>query len=108
VIPGFSPPSDGAHAQVDVDGQPVVVFNVHGALFAISARCTHVGGPLGEGRLSDHRVECPWHGSEFDLETGRVLRGPARTPVTAYRASMEKEGLVLEARPLDPGTSAGH
>jgi len=108
VIQGFTPPPEGKRAQVDVDGQPVVVFNIRGSLFAIGAQCTHQGGPLDEGELDEHRVDCPWHGSVFDIETGKVLRGPAETPVLAYRAFMDKEGLVLELRPFDSGVPAGH
>jgi len=108
VIQGFSVPPDGKGVRVDANGQAVAVFNLGGSLFAIGAECTHVGGPLDEGELSDHRVECPWHGSIFDVETGKVLRGPAQRPVRAYRAFMDKEGLVLEPRPADSGVPAGH
>jgi nitrite reductase/ring-hydroxylating ferredoxin subunit len=108
VIKGFTLPPEGTCARVDVSGEPVAVYNVRGVLFAIGAQCTHVGGPLDEGELNDHRVECPWHGSVFDIETGKVLRGPADTPVSAFRAFMDKEGLVLEQRLKDSGVPAGH
>jgi len=108
LIRGFTPPAEGQRVQVDAEGEPVAVFNVRGTLFAIGAQCTHLGGPLDEGELDEHRVECPWHGSVFDIETGKVLRGPAETPVMAYRAFMDKEGLVLEPRPFDSGVPAGH
>jgi nitrite reductase/ring-hydroxylating ferredoxin subunit len=108
LIKGFTPPPEGKGIQVEAAGAPVVVFNVGGSLFAIAAQCTHLGGPLVEGDVSEHRVECPWHGSVFDMETGKVLRGPAETPVQAYRAFMDKEGLVLEPRPFDSGVPAGH
>lgn len=108
VIKGFVPPPEGKSTRVNADGRAVAVFNMRGSLFAIGANCTHVGGPLDQGRLEDHRVECPWHGSVFDIETGKVLRGPAKTPEVAYRAFMEAEGLVLEPRPFDSGVPAGH
>jgi nitrite reductase/ring-hydroxylating ferredoxin subunit len=108
VLKGVAPPPDGKRITVDADGHSVVVFNVRGALFAIDGQCTHVGGPLEEGELSGTRVECPWHGSVFDIETGRVLRGPAVGPVAAYRAFVDKEDLVLEPRPLDSGVPSGH
>lgn len=108
VVKGFTPPPEGRRARVDAEGQSVVVFNVRGSLFAIGAECSHQGGPLDEGELDEHRVECPWHGSVFDIETGKVLRGPADAPVVAYRAFLDKEGLVLEPRPFDSGVPAGH
>jgi nitrite reductase/ring-hydroxylating ferredoxin subunit len=108
VIKGFTPPPEGKGVRVEAGGKAVAVFNVGGALFAIGAECTHVQGPLDEGTVTEHRVECPWHGSVFDIETGKVLRGPARAPVVAYRAFMDSEGLVLEPRPLDAGVPTGH
>jgi nitrite reductase/ring-hydroxylating ferredoxin subunit len=108
VIPGFTPPPEGKSVRVDANGHAVAVFNVRGSLFALGAECSHQSGPLDEGDLSEHRIECPWHGSVFDIETGKVLRGPAETPVAAYRAFMDKEGLVLEPRPFDSGVPTGH
>lgn len=93
--------------RVQVDGHAVAVFNVGGSLFAIGAECTHVGGPLDDGVVTGHRVECPWHGSVFDIETGKVLRGPATSPVVVYRAFMDKDGLVLEGRPAGSGLLSG-
>ena len=108
LVKGFTPPPEGKSVQVDADGEPVAVFNVRGTLFAIGAICTHLGGPLNEGELSGNRVECPWHGSVFDIETGKALRGPAETSVMAYRAFMDKDDLVLEPRMFDSGVPAGH
>ena len=108
LIKGFTPPAEGKGVRVDANGEAVAVFNVRGSLFAIGADCTHVGGPLDEGTVEELRVECPWHGSVFDIETGKVLRGPAEAPVKAYRAFMDKEGLVLEAREMGSGVPSGH
>ena len=108
VIRNFTPPPEGKGVLVVAEGQPVAVFNLSGTLFAVGAQCSHQGGPLVDGELSEHRIECPWHGSVFDIETGKVLRGPAETPVAAYRAYMDKEGLILEPRPFDSGVPAGH
>lgn len=108
VIRGFVPPPDGKGVQVMAGNQSVAVFNVRGSLFAIAAQCSHMGGPLVDGHLDGDRIECPWHGSVFDIETGKVLRGPAEVPVQAYRAYMDKEGLVLEPRPFDSGVPSGH
>jgi len=95
VLPGVYPPQDGHAIRVVAAGVPVAVFNRGGALFAIDAVCTHMGGPLEHGKVSDHQVECPLHGSEFDLVTGQVRAGPARTPVRAYRVRFESGALIL-------------
>jgi nitrite reductase/ring-hydroxylating ferredoxin subunit/uncharacterized membrane protein len=54
-----------------------VVARQHGRLCALAHSCAHLGGPLSEGTLKDGSVVCPWHGSEFALDDGRVLNGPA-------------------------------
>jgi nitrite reductase/ring-hydroxylating ferredoxin subunit len=79
-----------------VDGTPVAVFNVGGVLFGVDARCTHVGGPLDKGRVSDTTVTCPLHGSQFDLRSGVVVRGPAMKPVKSYRVQVETDGLAID------------
>src|SRR4051812_46508870 len=55
----------------------VVVARQHGRVCALVHSCAHLGGPLSEGTLKDGSVVCPWHGSEFALEDGRVLNGPS-------------------------------
>jgi nitrite reductase/ring-hydroxylating ferredoxin subunit len=67
----------------------VTVFNVAGSLCATQAKCTHRGGPLNEGTLERSTVTCPWHGSQFNVCTGAVLRGPAREPLKTYRVTLE-------------------
>ena len=49
----------------------------HERVCALAHRCTHMGGPLSEGTLKEDSVVCPWHGSEFGLEDGHVINGPA-------------------------------
>jgi nitrite reductase/ring-hydroxylating ferredoxin subunit len=67
----------------------VAVFNVAGRVCATQAKCTHRGGPLGEGALDGSTVTCPWHGSQFDVCTGAVRRGPATDPLQTYPVTVE-------------------
>ena len=67
----------------------VAVFNVGGKLFATQNECTHRQGPLSEGKLEGSTVTCPWHGSQFDVSTGAVLRGPATEPIKTYAVVVE-------------------
>jgi nitrite reductase/ring-hydroxylating ferredoxin subunit len=67
------------------------VFNVAGSFCATQAKCTHRGGPLNEGKLDGSTVTCPWHGAQFNVCTGGVLRGPATDPVKTYRVVVEVE-----------------
>lgn len=68
-----------------------VVFNVLGRFCATDAKCPHLGGPLNEGALAGSTVTCPWHGSEFDVCMGAVLRGPAKEPIETYAVMVEGE-----------------
>ena len=67
------------------------VFNVAGGFCATQAKCTHRGGPLNEGKLDGSTVTCPWHGSQYNVCTGAVLRGPATERVKTYRVIVEGE-----------------
>jgi 3-phenylpropionate/trans-cinnamate dioxygenase ferredoxin component len=95
-VSGVKPPEPGKAIRVTVDGTAVAVFNVGGVLFGVDAKCTHVGGPLDQGALSGTTVTCPWHGSQFDLRTGAVIRGPASRPVRSYRVHAEADGLKID------------
>jgi nitrite reductase/ring-hydroxylating ferredoxin subunit/uncharacterized membrane protein len=55
----------------------VLLVRQHGRACALVHSCAHLGGPLSEGTLKEGSVVCPWHGSEFALDDGRVLKGPA-------------------------------
>ncbi|HJQ27002.1 MAG TPA: Rieske 2Fe-2S domain-containing protein [Blastocatellia bacterium] len=66
--------------RVTIDGTPVLLVRRGGRLFAMVETCAHFGGPLAEGQLEGDSVRCPWHGSRFALEDGRVLEGPSVHP----------------------------
>lgn len=72
------------------------VFNVAGSFCATEAKCTHRGGPLNEGTLEGSTVTCPWHGAQFNVCTGAVLRGPATEPIKKYRVTVEGQIASVE------------
>jgi nitrite reductase/ring-hydroxylating ferredoxin subunit/uncharacterized membrane protein len=63
--------------RVQANGMPVLLVRRSQRIYAIAETCAHLGGPLSEGKLEDATVRCPWHGSRFSLEDGRVLEGPS-------------------------------
>jgi len=84
----------------------VAVFNVAGSFCATQDKCTHKQGPLSKGKLDGSTVTCPWHGSQFNVCTGAVLRGPAIDPVKTYRVVVEGEIGRVEAAQLQSSKSA--
>ena len=74
------------------------VFNCAGTVYAIEDRCSHDDGPLVEGELDAAActVECPRHGSRFDLKTGRPLTLPAYAAVDTFPVLIEDETIKLE------------
>lgn len=81
----------------DVDGTKVNITNVDGHLYGFDDTCTHRGCSLAKGKLDGTGVTCPCHGSQFDVTSGAVLRGPASRPVRSRVVQVEGEDLLTEA-----------
>jgi nitrite reductase/ring-hydroxylating ferredoxin subunit len=73
---------------VQFDSESICVVNVEGKYYAINNVCNHEGGPLADGTLEGHEVECPWHGSKFDVRTGEVKNPPASEPESVYEVKV--------------------
>ena len=80
---------------VKVAGEYICLVNVEGKYCAIGNICTHEGGPLAEGTLEGYEVECPWHGSKFDIRTGKVTRPPANEPESTYEVKVEGNDILI-------------
>jgi len=89
---------EGAKRIVEVDGIEIGVFNCGGELLAIEDRCSHDDGPLAEGEFDPAActVECPRHGSLFDLKSGRPKTLPAFAPVETFAVRAEDGQIKLE------------
>ncbi|WP_189132682.1 Rieske 2Fe-2S domain-containing protein [Wenjunlia tyrosinilytica] len=91
VAPGWHPLGEVADFPV---GEPVrraiddvavlVVREVGGTVHALADHCSHLAGPLSQGKVADGCVQCPWHGSVFRLSDGWNVRGPATAPQPAF------------------------
>jgi 3-phenylpropionate/trans-cinnamate dioxygenase ferredoxin component len=89
---------EGEMRLIEHDGMKIGVFNCGGELRAIEDRCSHDDGPLAEGEFDTKActVECPRHGSLFDIATGRPKTLPAYAPVRTFPVSIEDETITLE------------
>src|SRR6266404_9584029 len=81
----------------DVGGTKVNVTNAGGALYAFDDTCTHRGCSLAKGKLDGTTVTCPCHGSQFDVTTGAVVRGPAQRPVRSRSVQIAGDDLLVES-----------
>ncbi len=88
----------GERRLVEWDDMEIGVFNCAGDLYAIEDRCSHDDGPLAEGEFDQQTctVECPRHGSLFDLRTGKPKTLPAYVPVETFPVIIEDETIKLE------------
>jgi 3-phenylpropionate/trans-cinnamate dioxygenase ferredoxin component len=88
----------GTRRLVEWEDLEIGVFNCGGELFAIEDRCSHDNGPLAEGDFDEASctVECPRHGSLFDLRTGRPRTLPAYVPVDTFDVLVEDDMIRLE------------
>jgi nitrite reductase/ring-hydroxylating ferredoxin subunit/uncharacterized membrane protein len=87
-----------------IEDASFLVVRQHGEVCALAHSCAHMGGPLSEGTLNDGSVVCPWHGSEFALDDGRVMKGPSTHPQPCF-AVREREGRIA-LRASNPGASS--
>jgi nitrite reductase/ring-hydroxylating ferredoxin subunit/uncharacterized membrane protein len=100
----FTPVLDEAELSGDamkiaqLDGTPVLIArSTDGQICAIASTCSHLGGPLAEGSREGDVVTCPWHGSRFNLCSGRVVEGPAVFPQPRYEARVTGGKIALRA-----------
>ncbi len=70
---------------IENGGKRILIANLNGQFYAIGNTCTHMGCTLSEGTLKKERVQCPCHGSTFDIRDGKVLKGPAKNPEPSFK-----------------------
>ena len=88
-------PAEGTKC-VELNGRTYALFKASGKVYCLDNQCTHMGGPLCEGSLQGSVVQCPWHGSRFDVTSGNVVGPPARKPVRSYSVLIEDGKIVVD------------
>lgn len=79
-----------------VRGNEVLLCRVGQAIVAVRNACTHLGHPLGAGRLRAGTITCPFHGACFDLSSGRPVSGPAVSPLRRYPVKCVNQEIFLD------------
>jgi nitrite reductase/ring-hydroxylating ferredoxin subunit/DMSO/TMAO reductase YedYZ heme-binding membrane subunit len=88
---------------VCASGERIAVFRNDGKFSAVSNVCQHQNGPLGEGRIIDGCITCPWHGYQYLPETG-ASPPPFTEAVPTFRVLVKNSRVFVDPRPLPPGT----
>ena len=87
--------AEGAFKSVQVNGKRLLICRVEGKFYAIDDTCTHDDGPLADGLLDGHEIECPRHGARFDVRSGKVLCLPAALPINSYPVVIEGDNVTV-------------
>src|SRR5262249_36530111 len=96
-VPDANNLAEGEMRVFDIAGTRVSVASTGGRLFAFDDTCTHRGCSLSEGELDGTTVRCQCHGSQFDVTSGAVIRGPATQPVRSRAVEVDGQDLLVES-----------
>lgn len=88
--------ADQSAKLVEIEGKRIALFHLGGEFYALDDTCPHAGGPLSEGSIEGEEVECPWHGSRFNIITGEVTGPPALDNIATYNVRVTDDGIEVE------------
>jgi nitrite reductase/ring-hydroxylating ferredoxin subunit/DMSO/TMAO reductase YedYZ heme-binding membrane subunit len=105
VGPPQSIPDKGARIVAAPGGERIAVFRDGNTIGALTNLCAHQNGPIGEGRIIDGLVTCPWHGYQYQLKNG-CAPPPFTEKLATYRVRLKNGMIEVNPRPLAAGTEA--
>ena len=94
-VASLSELSSGEMKMVTVDEEDILLANVDGTIHAVSDLCSHADASLSDGYIEEGEVECPLHGSRFNLATGESLNLPADEPLKVYEIKVEGDDILV-------------
>jgi nitrite reductase/ring-hydroxylating ferredoxin subunit len=86
----------GKLKKVQVAKEDVVIVNIDNKIYAMTATCTHRGGPLDEGELEGTTVICPYHGGRFDITTGKAVAPPPQKDAVSFEVKIEGTDVLVK------------
>lgn len=89
---------EGTPVRADAGGVAVLLVRLDGKVHAITNTCTHLGGPLHEGKLEGDEIQCPWHASRFCVTDGALRGGPATFPARQFDVRIREGRIEVRAR----------
>lgn len=96
VLPAAQVPDDGTPTKATFGSTAVVLVRRGDVVHALKDTCSHAGGPLSQGTVQRDAIQCPWHGSMFRLDDGRVVHGPATSRQVTYRARIAGDQVEIQ------------
>ena len=87
--------SEGQMMAVAIGTSEILLVKAGGKYYAVDEACTHAQGPLSDGTIRGCEVECPWHGSRFNVKTGEVVSPPADENLTRYEVKIEGDDILI-------------
>jgi nitrite reductase/ring-hydroxylating ferredoxin subunit len=87
---------NGQARLINLKGKGIAIFNVGGEFYAIGNACTHRGGSLAEGKISEYQVTCPLHRATFDIRTGAAMSPPASQATPSYKVRVSGTDIEIE------------
>ena len=79
-----------------IKSKEILIVNLDGKYYALGNICTHLGCKLSNGTLIGENVECPCHGSTFDIKTGKVVKGPAKKSEPTFKVKMKSDQISVD------------
>jgi len=87
--------SPGDIKMVEVGDDQILLANVEGTIYACDDVCTHAGAPLSDGELDGEEVECPLHGSLFNVITGEIIGPPAEEHLRVFKVRIDGQDIFV-------------
>ena len=87
--------AEGACMLVEAGDDQVVLIKVEGEIFAYNDLCPHAEGPMSDGSIEGGQIECPWHGSLFNVKTGENTGPPASADLQRFGVRIEGDDVLV-------------